>query len=105
MAVLLSFVLSPLVRILCKLAVPRIIAVVFSVGLALAVMWGRCTFVGTEVVDVARDLPQYQYTIDQKIVKVRSATVERVVQLSRQLHTVVNQPRANHRLRHHRVGH
>lgn len=90
-AVLLSFVLSPLVRILRRLAIPRIIAVVFSVGLALAVMGGVATLVGTEVVDVARDLPQYQYTIDQKIGELRSATVERIVQLSRRLHTFVNQ--------------
>jgi predicted PurR-regulated permease PerM len=40
---------------------------------------------------VARDLPRYQYTIDQKIAKIRSATIERIVQLSRRLHVVVNQ--------------
>lgn len=93
LAVLLSFVLSPLVRILRKLAVPRVIAVVFSVGLALAIMGALATLVGTEIVDVARNLPRYQYTIDQKIAKIRSATVERIVQLSPRLHVVVN--RAN----------
>jgi len=39
-AVLLSFVLSPLVGTLRRLRVPRVVAVVFSVGLALAIIGG-----------------------------------------------------------------
>src|SRR5487761_1269293 len=54
LAVLLSFVLSPVVRLLRKLRVPRVVAVVFSVSLALAMMGGIGALVGTEIVDVAR---------------------------------------------------
>lgn len=91
LAVLLSFVLSPLVRLLRRLAVPRVIATVFSVGLALAITGGLAALIGTEVADAARDLPNYQYTIDQKLTKLRSATIERILQLSRRIHGAVNQ--------------
>ena len=91
LALLLSFVLSPLVKLLRRVAVPRSIAAVFSVGLALAITGGLTALIGTEIVDAARDLPSYQYTIDQKLTKLRSATVERILQLSRRLHGAVNQ--------------
>lgn len=91
LAVLLSFVLSPLVKLLRRLAVPRVIAAVFSVGLALAITGGLAALIGTEVADAARDLPNYQYTIDQKLTKLRSATIERILQLSRRIYGAVNQ--------------
>jgi predicted PurR-regulated permease PerM len=95
LAVLLSFVLSPLVRVLRKLGVPRIIAVVFSVGLALAIIGGIAALVGTEVVDVAHDLPKYQYTIENKISQLRSATIDRISQLSSGFHGAVEQTKSS----------
>jgi predicted PurR-regulated permease PerM len=86
LAVLLSFVLSPLVRVLRKLRIPRVVAVVFSVGLALAIMGGIAALVGTEIVDVARDLPKYQQTIEQKVAQLRSATVDRIFEFSSRFH-------------------
>ncbi|HEY2532543.1 MAG TPA: AI-2E family transporter [Xanthobacteraceae bacterium] len=88
LAVLLSFVLSPVVRVLRKLRIPRIVAVVLSVGLALAVIGGIAALVGTEIVDVARDLPKYQQTIERKVAQLRSATVDRVFQLSTRFRAV-----------------
>lgn len=90
LALLLSFVLSPVLKALRRLAVPRVIAAVFSVGLALAVVGGLATLIGTEIVDVARDLPQYQYTIDKKLTELQSVTVGRLLQLSRRLHGAMN---------------
>jgi predicted PurR-regulated permease PerM len=95
LAVLLSFVLSPLVRVLRKLRIPRIIAVVFSVGLALAMIGGFTALVGTELVEVARDLPKYQYTIEKKISQLRSSTVERISRLSSGLSGVVEEKQSS----------
>ncbi len=91
LAVLLSFVLSPLVKLLRKIGIPRIIAVVFSVSLALALIGGIAALVGTEIVDVAHDLPKYQYTIEKKISQLRSATIERISRVSRGLHGAMEQ--------------
>src|SRR5262249_35179478 len=66
-AVLLSFVLSPLVNLLRKLHVPHVVAVVFSVTVALGLIGGVAALVGSQLVDVAADLPRYQSTIEEKI--------------------------------------
>ena len=58
-AVLLSFVLSPLVNGLRKLHVPHVVAVVFSVTVALGLIGGVAALVGSQLVDVAADLPRY----------------------------------------------
>jgi predicted PurR-regulated permease PerM len=77
-AVLLSFVLSPLVNGLRKLHVPHVVAVVFSVTVALGLIGGVAALVGSQLVDVAADLPRYQSTIEAKIDTVRGATVKRL---------------------------
>src|SRR6476660_4237044 len=77
-AVLLSFVLSPLVGTLRRLRVPRVVAVVFSVGLALAIIGGVGALLGSQIVEVAGDLPLYQTTIEKKVDVLRKATLGRI---------------------------
>jgi len=65
-AILLSFVLSPLVKLLRRINIPRPVAVLFSVALALATIAGIGTLVATQVVELAADLPRYQLTIEKR---------------------------------------
>ena len=65
LAVLLSFVLSPLVTVLRRIHIPRAIAVVFSVALAIAIIVGVGTLVATQFVEIAGDLPRYQSTVGE----------------------------------------
>jgi predicted PurR-regulated permease PerM len=81
-AVLLSFVLSPLVGTLRRLQIPRAVAVVFSVGLALAIIGGVGALVGRQIVEVASDLPLYQTTIEKKVGVLRSATLGRIAEVA-----------------------
>ena len=81
-AVLLSFVLSPLVGTLRRLRIPRAVAVVFSVGLALAIIGGVGALLGSQIVEVAGDLPLYQTTIEKKVDVLRSATLGRVAEFA-----------------------
>jgi predicted PurR-regulated permease PerM len=90
-AILLSFILSPLVALLRRIHIPRPIAVLFSVALALATIAGIGTLVAKQVVDLAADLPRYQLTIEQKVDAFRSATVERMSQLTSRFRTAVEQ--------------
>ena len=85
LAVMLSFVLSPLVQVLRGLRIPRVVAVVFSVGLALSTIGGVGVLVGTQLVQVAGDLPQYQTTIEQKVSAVQSVTLGRITELTSRL--------------------
>jgi predicted PurR-regulated permease PerM len=101
-AVLLSFVLSPLVNGLHRLHIPHVVAVIFSVAVALGFMGGLAVLVGAQFVDVATDLPKYQSTIEEKIDTVRGATLNRLSDFSTRLRGAFNEtpqspsaPRAN----------
>jgi predicted PurR-regulated permease PerM len=77
LAVLLSFVLSPLVRALQRLNFPRAIAVLTAVGVATAIALSLATMVMIEVNQLANDLPRYQSTLGEKIHNLRD-TIGRV---------------------------
>jgi signal transduction histidine kinase len=90
-AILLSFVLSPLVKLLRRINIPRPVAVLFSVARALATIAGIGTLVTTQVVELAADLPRYQLTIEKKADALRSATIERLSQLTTRFRSAVGQ--------------
>jgi predicted PurR-regulated permease PerM len=71
LAVLLSFLLAPVVRTLQRIYLPRPLAVVLSVCGALAIIILLMTMVVVQVNQLARDLPRYQVTLSEKIHSVR----------------------------------
>lgn len=84
-AVLLSFVLSPIVELLRRFRIPRVVAAVFSAALALTVIGGVGALVGAQLVQTASDLPQYQSTIEKKLSAIQNVTLRRATELARQL--------------------
>jgi predicted PurR-regulated permease PerM len=74
LAVLLSFVLAPLVRLLQNLHVPRSLAVIVVVALAFAAILSLGAFMVSQVNQLASDLPSYQNTLREKIQHLRGAT-------------------------------
>ena len=89
LAVLLSFVLSPLVTLLRRMHIPRGFAVVFSVAVAIAIVGGVGTLVATQFVEIAVDLPRYQTTIEEKVGGLRNATLGRISEFTNQLQTAL----------------
>jgi hypothetical protein len=71
LAVLLSFVLAPLVKLFQRVRVPRPVAVVLAVVAALAVAISLGTMVMVQVNQLASDLPRYQTTLGQKVHSLR----------------------------------
>jgi predicted PurR-regulated permease PerM len=71
LAVLLSFVLAPLVKILQRWHLPRSLAVMLTVASWLAVTICLGTMVMVQVNLLARDLPRYQLTLSDKIHSLR----------------------------------
>jgi predicted PurR-regulated permease PerM len=67
LAVLLSFVLAPLVRSLQRWRIPRPAAVLGAVAIGLAVALSLATMVMIEVNQLANDLPRYQTTLSEKM--------------------------------------
>ncbi|APH60756.1 AI-2E family transporter [Granulibacter bethesdensis] len=66
LAVLLSFVLSPLVSVLRRLWMPRFVAVVLAVLLALGIILALGGLIGTQLAQLADNVPRYQSTILDK---------------------------------------
>ena len=67
LAILLSFVLAPLVRLLQDRRVPRAFSVVGVVLLAFAVIFGLGGVIATQINELAGDLPRYESNMREKI--------------------------------------
>src|SRR5262249_8131979 len=67
LAILLSFVLTPLLVLLRKIKVPRVLAVIIVVTLAFAVIFGLGWLLTQQVARLAGDLPSYQRGFSAKI--------------------------------------
>jgi predicted PurR-regulated permease PerM len=77
MAILLSFVLAPLVGLLQRIRVPRGIAVVSVVILAFGLIFAMGSQLASQLTQLAGDLPRYQSTISEKIQSFRETTAGR----------------------------
>ncbi|WP_247488120.1 MULTISPECIES: AI-2E family transporter [unclassified Bradyrhizobium] len=77
LAVLLSFVLAPLVRLVQRLRIPRSLAVVSVVVIAFAFIFAMGSLLATQLTQLAGDLPRYQSTISEKIQSFRETTAGR----------------------------
>jgi len=77
LAILLSFVLAPLVGILQRIRVPRGLAVVSVVIIAFALIFALGSLLATQLTQLAGDLPRYQSTISEKIQSFRETTAGR----------------------------
>ncbi|UMY16062.1 AI-2E family transporter [Methylobacterium organophilum] len=74
-AVLLSFVLGPLVNLLRKAKLGRLLSVIASVILATGIIAALTTVIGVQVADLVRDVPRYQHTIERKIENLRQGSL------------------------------
>ena len=97
LAVLLSFVLAPLVRLLRACYAPRVVAVVFAVLLAFAAIFGLGALMVSQVNQLAGDLPGYQSTLREKIQSLRGAaagtgTLERASEVLQDLGRELDKP-------------
>ena len=77
MAILLSFVLAPLVRLLERIRVPRVVAVVGAVVLAFSLIFAMGSLLASQLTQLAVNLPQYQSTISEKIQSFHDSTAGR----------------------------
>ena len=85
LAVLLSFVLAPLVSLLRRAKLPRVPAVVLAVLLALGVLLGLGGTIGAQIADLTADAPRYASTIQRKLEAVQGYTVGRLSELTNRL--------------------
>ena len=90
LAVLLSFVLAPFVRVLRWAGLPRPPAALIAVMLALAVILAVGGVIGAQIATLAQDLPRYQTTIREKVDTVRDLTIGRITGLLQRIDELRN---------------
>ena len=94
-AVLLSFVLAPLVNRLRRLRIGRIASVVFAVLLATGVIAALSSVIGVQVADLVDDVPRYQSTIERKIDGLRAGplgtAMDYLANANRAIHETANE--------------
>jgi predicted PurR-regulated permease PerM len=78
LAILLSFLLVPVVGLLRRLRLPRVPAILLSVVLALGLALGIGGVIGTQVASLAEDVPRYASTVQKKIELVQNFAVSRL---------------------------
>lgn len=77
-AVLLSFVLGPLVHLLRRLRFGRVLSVIAAVVMALGVAAALATMIGVQLADLADDVPRYRATIERKVEGLRDSPAGRM---------------------------
>src|SRR5215212_5934941 len=98
LAILLSFVLAPVVNLLQRIRIPRAVAVVGVVALAFAAIFGLGGLMATQLTQLAGDLPRYQSTMREKIQSFRGATagsgtLERAADMLQDLSKELDKPK------------
>ncbi len=96
LAVLLSFVLAPIVSVLRRTQMPRPLAVIIAVLLALGVIAALASVIGSQVSSLVSNVPTYAAAVQTKIARLRDTTVGRlpaaIDRLERQLDRVSASP-------------
>jgi predicted PurR-regulated permease PerM len=98
LAILLSFVLAPLVRVLQRWHAPRALSVVSVVLLAFTSIFALGGVIATQLTQLAGDLPRYELTMREKIKSLRgtaatSGTLERAADVLQDLGKELNKPK------------
>jgi predicted PurR-regulated permease PerM len=78
LALLLAFLLEPLVALLRRLRLGRIPSVLLGVVVALGIVLAIGGVIGTQIAELTGDLPRYAATVEKKVNAVRSYTVGRL---------------------------
>ena len=78
LAVLLSFVLAPLVGLLRRLKIPKVLSVLLAVVLGISILGALAGVIGLQVAGLAGDMPRYVSRIENKVRTVQDATVGRL---------------------------
>ena len=74
LAALLGFMLDPLATRLRRLGLPRGVAVLLVIATTVSVLGATALFVGGQVMQLSKDLPTYQTTVQQKLRGLRTLT-------------------------------
>ena len=97
LAILLSFVLAPMVRLLQRAHLPRVVSVSLVVLFAFSSIFALGGVIANQLAELAAELPRYEFTMQEKIRAVRgtaaaSSTLERASDVLKDLGKELSNP-------------
>ena len=96
LAIILSFMLAPLVELLRRIHLPHVLSVLVAVLLGLGTIGTLGGVIGIQVAQLAGDVPQYASTVETKVEAVRAMTLGRISALSDRLGRQMQHAAASH---------
>ena len=87
LAVLLSFLLAPIVNLLRRIHFGRVLSVLVAVMLALGVIVALGGVIGTQLAELAQEVPKYASTIREKVDIVQGFAISEMSLVMRRLDT------------------
>jgi predicted PurR-regulated permease PerM len=94
LALLLAFVLAPLVGLLRRWRFGKVPSVLLGVFVALGIIVALGGVIGSQIAELTTDLPKYAATVETKIAHVRSYTVDRLTHFADSIGSHRTQPAA-----------
>jgi len=82
LALLLAFVLAPLVELLRRIHLGKVPSVLLGVIMALGIILAIGAVIGEQIAQLSGDIPKYATTVEAKIARVRTYTVGRLENLA-----------------------
>jgi predicted PurR-regulated permease PerM len=92
LAVLLSFLLAPIVNLLRRIHLGRVLSVIVAVLLALSIILAVGGLIGSQIAGLAQDVPNYASTIRSKVETVQGFALSRMNLVMRRLGQQLEQP-------------
>jgi predicted PurR-regulated permease PerM len=91
LALLMAFVLSPLVDLLRRAHLGKVPSVLLGVTLALFVVLAIGGVIGSQIAQLTSDVPKYANTVEKKIAAIKSSTIERLSALTDKVGSQIGQ--------------
>ena len=85
LAILLSFVLAPIVALLRRIRIPHVAAVLLAVLVGFGAILALGGLIGVQIAGLATDVPSYTATIQKKLATIQGQTVGRLETLTSRL--------------------
>ncbi len=85
LAILLSFVLAPIVELLRRIHLPHVLSVLVAVVIGLGVLGALGSIIGFQVAGLASDVQRYASTVETKVETLRGMTLGRINDLTSRL--------------------
>ncbi len=85
LALLLAFVLAPLVGLLRRLRIGRVPSVLLSVIFAVGLVLGIGGVIGSQLAELTSKLPEYAATVEDKVATIRRVTIGRLSALTERI--------------------